>query len=139
MWKGRFKVGDLLPLSLAPTGNTGAPALPDAAPTVRVFNSSGAQVGATRQFAIKDRYGPTALFVDDLLLDSNYAVGHYTVRYAWLVSGSQRVEVEKFEVIPTGDSGGSVIGMAQFTRPEAEYVVYQRDGGTINAGRNPRV
>lgn len=135
---GRYQLGVEVPLSVRTTNSAGSAALPAACPSIDVYSDS-AKVVSGKQIPISDRYGVTALFRHGLFLSQLYTAGRYEVAYRWVIGSYEGGQVDTFEVLAGGDGDGSVISMYHLRKPQASWIVQQRDSGKIMKGRNPRV
>lgn len=132
---GRFHVGDSIPLAVSSEDNNGVPTLPTAAPTARIY--SGSTLIETVSLPIWDRYKVTAYFQKRHRLGSSYSAGTYLVVYGWTISATSYKKVAFFQVYSGGDADGNVIAAAAVERPEANYILYETESGSLMAGRNP--
>lgn len=137
MYRGRFPLGNDVPLLLLTRNAAGAAVVPDAPPTLDVWSSSGKV--KTLLLPVLDRYGTTGLFAFKLFLDGTYAAGLYTAEYRWQASGYQGLDHDNFEVIPGGDGGGTVLALYHYERPHARFLVQELTSGALVRGRNPTV
>lgn len=135
---GRFQLGDYVPLQIGTHPGTAVAANPTAAPTARIvaLDTPGSAV-ETVNMAIRDAYKRTGFFLNWLRLSSSYSAKIYAAYYTWAIAGSNYSECDMFEVVAGGNSSGAVIGAAVIQRPEAEFLMYQLDDGTLNVRRNP--
>lgn len=131
---GRFQLGQSVPLAVATVDGQGAPASPDAAPTAAITGPSGDPV-ATVELAMA---GDDRHFALPFFLGLSLPLGTYGVAYSYLILGAAMAASATFTVIPGGDTGGAIISMFAFDRPEARYVVAQLESGRLVQGRNPR-
>ncbi len=133
---GRYPLGGTVHLYLVCTDGARAPALPDNAPRLAVFDSSGNRV-LTKQIAIQDRYQVTGLFHHPLFLGAPFGTGHYGVELSYSISGAPFLETAAFDVTGDGNVEGDTLAMYFFRRPHADFVVWQTESGKIKKGRNP--
>lgn len=75
----------------------------------------------------------------DLYLPGGASLGTYQVAISYQTSGGTASESTSFTVVAGGDSGGSVISMYAYVRPEAKYVLAQLSSGKLVQGRNPHL
>lgn len=130
---GRYVKGQFVTPAVAVVSGGNA-ATPDAAPTATISGPS-----PTRTVKLAMDGGPTA-FALPIQIDDSFALGTYSVEYAYSVGGSAgSPSSDTFDVIAGGDLGGKVIAMAAYVRPDAQYVVVQTDAGKLLQGRNPRL
>lgn len=137
MFRGRYPLGEEVPLSVLCRNNARTPTAPVAAPAAAIW------LGSTKIQTITlpaiDRAALTGLFGKGLFLGAAYTTGLYEVFYTYTVGSLAVVEVDQFEVVDSGDPNGSVIAMYGFERPQATFLVHQVDSGKIKRGKNPRV
>ena len=87
---------------------------------------------------IEDRFGVTARFATDFLLDSRFAAGLYRVLYRYTVGSTPMGTEEGFEILGGGDAAGAGLGLYFFRHPTSDFLLQQTDGGGLFARRNPR-
>jgi hypothetical protein len=138
MYRGQYRLGDEVPLSLQTVDANGAPTAPDAAPYADIWN--GTTKIKTVRLPILEKYRVTGLFQADLRLSSEFAAGPHRVVYRYTISSAEMPhDVDYFEIVG-GDSGdGPVIAMHTYQRPEALVILQERASGKIVKGRNPQV
>jgi hypothetical protein len=113
--------------------------LPDGPPVATVLDPNNALFG---QFPIP--YAPVAgspgyEFAYPLSLPGGAVLGTYQVTIAYAVAGVPASITSSFDVVAGGDSGGQVISMYAYVRPEAKYVLAQLSSGKLVQGRNPHL
>lgn len=127
---GRFRRGDKVPLSCS------LASVPDSAPVTVILDEDSATLaafllprsGVTRtEFGLAYRLGESA------------ALGRFQVSHQASVAGVTTTRYQSFDVVAGGDSGGEVIALYSFERPDAVRVVAQLGGGRMVRGDNPRV
>lgn len=138
MWRGRYQLGDEAVIGVLCRNGSGTPVAPDAAPTAKVYNSTGTKV-AELSIPPKDIARATGLFEHFVRLGSDFAAGVYSVVYSWSASGYTGGDVDWFEIAPGGDEAGTVISMTYFETANAGHLVQQLDSGRIKTGKNPYV
>ncbi len=145
-YRGRYFLGDEIPLGVLTTDSSGVPALPDACPTMKIYSSTGQVTqgwlpgglgGTSSLVPVLDRYGATGLFGVRLLLGPAFSTGLYTVKYSWTVSAVRGAELDTFEVLPGGDIKGNAISMFFHRQAQADFIVREQDSGRLLANRNP--
>lgn len=137
-YRGRYQLGQEIPLGVLTVNASGAPSFPTTAPHMDVFSGS-AKVVSGKLLPVVDRGGQTGYFHYPLYLGPQFAAGRYSVVYRYLV-GTYLGQVEDtFEVIAGGDDEGEVLAMHWFERPQADFVVQQLSSGKLVRGRNPRI
>lgn len=135
---GRYFVGDTVLLSVTTkTGNNGSgtATLPDAAPTAALYN--GSSTIETITLPISNRYTTTAYFKKLFLIGSSHGAASYTVTYSWAISATPYSSGDTFTVYAGGDADGSVISAGAVEQPEANYILYETETGSLKSGRNP--
>lgn len=137
MYRGRYSLGQEIPLGVLTVNADGTPTLPTTAPHMDIFSSS-AKVLEGKLIPIIDRGGQTGYFQYPLFLGPLFAAGRYSVIYRYLV-GSYLGQVEDVFEVLAGDDEGAVIAMYWYERPHAAFVVQQLDSGLLVRGRNPRL
>lgn len=135
---GRYPQGVELPL-VVQCVDAGAAAWPDAAPVVTFTDPTGAVVlnrvmGADLQGVRLGTFRLPQFLGTPFATTGPYRV---TARYTD-ASGNARVLCGSFRLLPGGDRDGAVVSMRAVRRPNANYLVYQTDGGRLARGRNPR-
>lgn len=136
-WRGRYQLGDIVPLGVRATNGSGTPTVPDQAPVATIVSDS-AQV-LTLALPIVDRYGITAWFSYPLHLSGIFAAGTYRVVYDWVIGGTAYGSEDTFEIAAGGDGEGAGLSMFWFGRPTSDFLLLQTDGGRIIRRRNPRI
>ena len=136
-YRGRYQLGSFLPLTLLCRNSSYTPVVPDDVPRVNIWDASGAKV-LCQDMPVLDRYNQTGLFQLQVRIDSTFTTtGIYTAEYQFTLSGSGKIHLDTFEIIPGGNANGSIISIFDYTRPQAKYLVNQADSGTISLSRNP--
>ena len=134
MYAGIFNKGDHIPVFLSVRDANNAPTVPDAVPTVAIFDSSFGSP-TVHNLNVLDRYGPTTgLFVYTF---RHNAAGSFTgvIRYA--VSSNQRRISFKFDVRDVGSNIGVVRSISELAKPFEEGIGYQTEDGQVYFGRGP--
>lgn len=136
---GRYPQGVEIPLVVACDDGGLAPAWPDAAPVVTFYKPDGT-AALSRVMAADQQGVMEGVFRLPQFLGTPFTpAGPWRVvaRYAD-ASGRARVLAGTFVLLAGGDRDGAVISMRAVRRPNANYLVYQTDGGHLARGRNPR-
>lgn len=133
----RQQLGDELMVTVQVLDTSLVPQTPDAAPTLRIYNSSGTKV-ATILMPPADRDNVVGLFEHTLLLNWTFAVGFYSWRASYAVGGVAGVEEGYFEVADGGGADGSIIALAFMQNPDGTALVQHTDNDTFLLSRNPR-
>lgn len=139
MYLGDYQLGDRLPLEVFCQNAAGLPVEPDAAPVATVYAGSATTSVVSQLLPPADRFGAPGLFQHTMHLDGRFNTGRYNVLFSWLASGSPRVSLARFYVLPNGNAAGAVIAMTHYRQPQAEFLVQQLDSGRLVKGRNPRL
>lgn len=132
---GRLQLGDTLDLVLQTTNGT-APTAPDNPPQVKIWSASAL---VTNQEMPLERPVQTGLFHHRVYLGADYATGYYTFVILYRVGSYYGVESGSFQVIPGGEQDGAVTSMYFFRRPQASFLVNERQTGKILKGKNPSI
>lgn len=138
MYLGQYQLGDRVPIRVFCSDADDLPVEPDEAPRANIANASGVAIHSLWLPPLSRTLSP-GLFQHPLHLDARLATGFYRVELSWKVSGNARAAVDQFEIVDAGHEAGSVISMYAFSRPQAEFLVYQTDGKKLYKGRNPSV
>ncbi len=126
---GRYRRGDKVVIG------TILPGIPDSAP-IAVIISPDSQVIGAYELPISD--ATRVSFSLPVQVNLAFAFGTYRVSYQFTIGGHAGVVKDaEFQVIPGGDSGGEVISMLAFDRPEARFLIAQLNSGRLVVGRNP--
>lgn len=83
--------------------------------------------------------GTTFRYAYPLALPGGAALGTYQVVIAYSIAGTPGTVTSTFDVVSGGDSGGSVISLYAYDRPEARFVLAQLSSGKLVQGRNPHL
>jgi hypothetical protein len=138
MYLGRYQQGDRLPLRVFCSDADDAPVEPDEAPRATIWST--ASICASNIWIPPiHRTASPGLFQYPLHLDSRFPAEYYTAEISWKVNGAPRATIVHFEVVGGGHPDGAVISMYAFSRPQAEFLVFQTDAAKIFKGRNPSV
>lgn len=135
---GRYQLGTTVSIRLQCLDSDGSPAMPDAVPVIKIWNSSGNLV-INAEMPIEDKRIQLGLFRSQIFLDGNFSAGNYSGN-TFYVNGSLSVLTPFwFDVIAGGNQAGQALAMAFYHRPHADFIVYQTESGQIRFGANPRV
>ena len=136
---GRYRLGEWVPIAFSGTSAAATPTLPDSQPTITIWDASDVSSSvATISPPIRDRYKITALFTHWIRLSSTYSTGKTYIADCSAVVGGVTFRTQiQWETIAGGSTDGNVIGAVFVDRPEARQIVYQLDGGKLQARRNP--
>lgn len=127
---GRFRRGDWIPLKFT------LQQIPDAIPIAVILDSNSDQIASLLMPACDAGRLTYSLPVQVSL---SYSVGNFSVFYHYILAGTATLQQAAFEVVPGGDSGGSVISLYSIDRPEVRSIVAQLDSGVLVLGRSPTV
>lgn len=134
---GRYQLGTRVPIRLQCLDSNGSPVMPDQVPVLKVWANGGTLI-VNKLMPVEDKEDQVGLFLYELFLDKNFATGNYHGD-TFYVSGALAIMTPFwFDVIPGGDAGGQVVSTFFYHRPQADFIVYQTEGGQIRFGSNPR-
>ena len=136
-YKGRFALGDRVPLTVQCRNNNGTASEPASAPLAMIYSDSG--FVASQLMPIVDRYGIVGFFEYELLLDGRFSAGQHTVIYHYTISGTPFAAQQDFTVAAGGQIDGQILGMYYYAKSGADYLLQPTDGGRLIRKRNPRV
>jgi hypothetical protein len=127
---GRVQRGNYIALRLAATSQ------PDSLPTATIRDPGNSILDTVTMFIEGDDFlGWSAI----VWLGGGLALGTYQATYLYSVDGSPFTTTDQFEVVAGGDSGGKVISLFSYTRPEGSYVLAQLESGRLVQGKNPHL
>lgn len=135
MWLGKFQLGEELIVSVSTHNSSYVVTNPDAAPLLEIWKDSD-KVLSKQMPALTLSEG---FFRLGVFLNEVFEEGYYTAIIRYQISSEHKVELHTFRVLPGGNALGAVIGIYQYQRPNARYLVHQTDAGKIFKGRNPRI
>ena len=82
--------------------------------------------------------GASARRMTPAALDAgSVALGTYSVSTAYAIGGVPATQASTFQVVAGGDSGGEIISLFEYDRPEGRYVLAQLGSGRLVQGRDP--
>lgn len=128
---GRFVRGQTVLFSLFPVSAL------DSVPTLTLSDDLTSTPIATALAPITSK-NPLS-FALPVQLGSNLSLGTLRLTFVYTVGGVTLTQVGTFDLIDGGDSGGRVISLCGYTRPNARYLLAQLDSGRLVQGKNPRV
>src|SRR6185503_5721565 len=99
MFRGRFQLGQEIPLGVLCVNSASTPVNPDSAPFMDVYNASGTKVVSGKLIPIIDRGGQTGYFQLRIFLGSAFVAGRYTVVYHWDSGSFEGQEADDFEIM----------------------------------------
>ena len=115
-----------------------APALPTSAPTLRIYNQSGAKIKELTVPPV-DAAEVTGLFQHFVPLNDDFAVGVYSWRANATVAGADWVAEGMFEIVAGGGQDGAVTSLFFLENAAVKHLLYQVDGDDgVLLARNPR-
>ena len=138
MYLGKVQLGQEITLGVQCRDSAGTPTAPTAAPQIEVWTGTS-KVLSGKSIPTMDRYGVTGYFQYNLFLDSRFTTGEYKALYRFTAGSYYGLDEDTFEIVAGGDASGAVISLHCFNRPQAQFLVWQTDGGRIQKGRNPGV
>jgi hypothetical protein len=147
-YRGRYYLGEEIPLGVLTTNASGVPTVPDACPALEIYAPAGKVKGGWvpgglggggSMLPIVDRFGTTGLFGVNLFLGGVFSPGLYRATYRWKVGTYHGLALDTFEVLAGGSARGTPISMFFHDQPQGDYLVRQLEAGRLVANRNPRV
>ena len=130
-YRNRYQLGDFVPLFLVCKNVNGVPTVPDTVPEARLFDPFGVAAGHFSMNPV-DRFGTTATFALNLGASQFFnIVGNWRIVYTYKIGTYSGMDEDTFQIVNGGSVNGNVISMYYFHRPNADYVVYQTDGGVL--------
>ena len=139
VYRGRVQLGQEITLGVQVHDANDTPAEPTTAangPWIEVWSTS-AKVLTGKTIPIQDRYGATGYFQYNLFLDARFTAGQYKCLYRFVTGTYYGLDEDTFEIVAGGNVSGALLGMAFYSRPHADFLVWQTDGGVVQKGRNP--
>lgn len=134
MYLGRYSLGQYVPLAVLTLGDGYSSGWPSVAPNFAVYDDSGERI-VTGSLPSVDRELGTFSF--RLRLGTAFAVGHHTAVVDWILDGTNRRAVSRFEVVGGGNANGGIISMHAYRRPHADFLVSKLDTFQRAIQRNP--
>lgn len=140
MYLGRYQQGYEIPVTLRTAGAARSPSWPSVRPRMQVVRNSD---GASRTNVEMASYLPgvqDGSFRATIFLGTLFDLaGSYSVICRWVDSGGNPwQQVDTFELVGGGNPAGTVFGLTQVLRPDANYLLESTDGGYILRRKNPR-
>jgi hypothetical protein len=118
---GRFRLGDVVPISFAIAN-------PDSYPEARI----------AAPYLLVHPYSTDGMnFLWPLLIDSDFSLGVFVVTCSYSIGGISGSTNVSFDVVAGGDPGSRVISLFSYERPESRYVLAQLQAGSLVQGSNP--
>ena len=115
----------------------GTPTMPDDPPHVKIYRTSDGAVVYSREIPLLDKVVQVGLFQVKVFLNEAFAAGDHEMEVVWSISPATFMKVMAFSVMAGGDANGQVLGMTYYPLPDANFIVYQTENGTIFKGKNP--
>lgn len=134
----RWQLGDEVPITIHSRDADGAPTDPDAAPTLRIYNSASTLIDTTR-IPPKDRHGAAGLFEHFIRLDAAYSTGTYSWRADWLVGGAAQVASGVFHILSGGNDDGTIVSADFIDKGGSRHLWQHLSGNDYRFGHNPRL
>lgn len=149
-YRGRFALGDFIPLQCLCRDVNGVPTDPDVTPEARVFAPAGNATGHFLIMPLDPGAQPGLFQLAEGAAAWFNALGNWRVVYHWTTGNGTfaGVDEDTFEIVNGGAARGNVVSMTFYVRPDADYLVFQTDGGSvisetqigeIVSARNPRL
>lgn len=130
----RYQRGQQIPIVL------GLPGRADGLPYVLITDPSESPFGEAMMVPyIPGHLVSSFLYKTFIRLPGGAALGTYTVSFTYTIAGVPGTQASEFDVVEGGDSGGEVIAMFDYDRPEARYLLVQLATGKLVQGRNPHL
>lgn len=148
MFLGQYFQGDELTIShraYTETPDDAELAFDDASPKVTIYraNSSIELVQGPVMMAAYEHPAVPGMFRLTIRLGSLFGTpGYYYAEVAWHYETGDNpliVRYDPFEILPGGDSNGTITSMAEITRPDKRFLVCGTSFGRILRRKNPRV
>lgn len=137
MFRGRYQLGEELPLLIQCVDDVGSPVAPNAAPVAHIWSETA--LVKSLSIPAMDQQTVTGLFGMRLFLGGAFAAGIHQVLYKYTAGSFTNVITQMFQILPGGDPDGAVVSMYGFRLPFATFLVHQLDSGKVQKGKNPRV
>jgi hypothetical protein len=135
---GRYPQGEELPLVVQCDDGSG-PAWPAVAPVASFRGPAGTNVLSRVMAADQQGVGDGLFRLPQFLGPEFSSTGEYAVLVRYKDSaGNPRLLAGHFQLTQGGSTDGAVIAVRSVRRPNANWLVYQTDGGRLVRGRNPR-
>ena len=125
----RYQRGSVVLLAVNPASKT------DRLPVATITTPSGTTL-AVVPIPLSPGSGPLT-YVARFRLPAGLALGTYGVSISYAIAGTQTTSSASFDLAPGGDSGGEIISMFGYDRPEGRYVLAQLGSGRLVQGLNP--
>lgn len=136
-YRGRYILGDTVPLTCLCVTSAGVPTEPDKAPSVAVW--SGSALVLTARMPVCERFAQTGYFLYPLRLDALFGAGAYRYAATYTISGTAGGVAGSFEVVAGGHPDGAGLSMYYYARPTSSYIVLHVAAGRLIRRRNPRL
>ena len=65
--------------------------------------------------------------------------GQYVILYNYNAGAFFGVETDDFTVVAGGSDKGATLAMYFFRRPQADFLIQQKESGQVTRGKNPNV
>lgn len=137
MFRGNVQLGQEVILGLQCLDASGVPVLPDESPVIDVY--APGHVVAGKKIPINDKAGVTGFFQYGLFLDLKFTVGPCLVTYRYHAGAYEGFAEDTFTILPGGHPDGTIISLAWYHRPHANFLVAQLTSGKLVKGRNPTI
>ncbi len=136
MYLGRYKVGEIVPVTVVTTPVSEVPTEPDQCPSVIVYSTAGPL--DSLRMVIVDRFAVTALFFAPVFVHAEYSAGYHHAVACWKISGSAFEQTFTFCVTAGGHRDGPILALGEMSFPAVSYLLGQTRLGRIRKFKNPR-
>lgn len=142
MFLGRLRQGDEIYVTQQATvRGTLNPTIPLAAPTYQVYRdgSPPTRLVDTKMAAYQPSLSNGVFRLSTFFGPLFGTPGNYFIVVRWTdANGNGCQRIHTFELLPSGNSDGAIITMAEVVRPDARYILCTTDGGLLVRRKNPR-
>lgn len=127
----RYQRGQLVTIGLTPPEG-----MPDSLPVASITDPDNA-LFATPHLPYTPNAGTS--FSRSFRMPGGSPLGTYQVAISYSVAGTPGTAASSFDVVAGGDSGGEVISLYGYDRPEARFILAQLGSGKLVQGKNPHL
>lgn len=129
----RYQRGQQISLQVALAG------LADVPPVMTIHDPNNALFGTYRLPYLPSVDSTTFTYGTFLRLPGGAVLGTYQVSFSYSIGGAPGTQTAAFDAVPGGDSGGKVVSLYAYGRPEASYVLAQLGSDKLVQGKNPHL